>query len=53
MTKNLVTLDSDTFLASSDSCDDSDTEYYNYELHHYFMYLDTGISSNYYEPYVP
>jgi len=52
MTKNLVILDSDAHLASSDSCDDSDTENYNSELHHYFMlllYSDTGISSDCYE----
>jgi len=48
MTKNLVILDSDAHLALSDSCDDSDTENYNSELHHYFM-LDTGISSDCYE----
>jgi hypothetical protein len=52
MTKNLVTLDSDAYLASSDSCGDSDTENYVSELHHCFMlllYADTGISSDCYE----
>jgi len=36
MTKNLVTLNSDVPVASSDSCDDSDTENYNYELQSLF-----------------
>jgi len=49
MTKNVVTLVSDAHLASSDSCDDNDTENYNSELHLYFMlllYSDTAITSD-------